>query len=108
MSRFLLAIFSVGISVCFLADAFAESRLESYKPVVARTKAPSRTISQISNPFSKGINTSSDDDKGHVSFLQFDCFSGTFLPTFKSYKFELFSGKVSLSFRYLSLPPPAV
>lgn len=103
----MLAIVSVGIAACFLADGFAESRLESYKPAVARAKAQSRTITQISNPFTKGI-TASDDDKGHVSFLQFDCFSGTYLPSFKSYKFELFSGRVSLSFRYLSLPPPAV
>ncbi|MBM9577966.1 hypothetical protein JWG45_12490 [Leptospira sp. 201903070] len=102
--RILLGIVALIVAGCFLADGFAESKLESYKPLV-RTKAQSRNITQVSNPFTKGISFG-DDDKGRVDFLRLDCFSGKFLPNQTVPKIEIISGRVSLSFRYLSLPPP--
>ncbi|PJZ52945.1 hypothetical protein [Leptospira adleri] len=102
--RTLLGIAALIVAGCFLADGFAESKLESYKPLV-RAKAQSGSISQFSNPFTKGISFG-DDDKGRVDFLRLDCFSGKFLPNRTIPKIEIISGRVSLSFRYLSLPPP--
>lgn len=104
MGRAILGIVALLVAGCFLADGFAESKLDSYKPVV-RVKAQSRTISQVSNPFTKGISFG-DDDKGLVDFLRIDSFSGKFLPSRSVPKIEIISGRVSLSFRYLALPPP--
>ncbi|MCG6169921.1 hypothetical protein LFX25_18610 [Leptospira sp. FAT2] len=104
MGRAILGVVALLVAGCFLADSFAESRLESYKPVV-RVKAQSRTIQQVSNPFTKNLS-SGDDDKGLVDFFRIDSFSGKFLPSHSILKIEIISGRGSLSFRYLSLPPP--
>ncbi|XDD52329.1 hypothetical protein AB3N59_18500 [Leptospira sp. WS92.C1] len=105
MGRSLFGIVSLFIAGCFLAEGFVESKFDFYKPFVKIKTQHARTIHQIPNPFAKGI-TLGDDGKGHGSFFQLDCFSGACLPFHTIPKVGIISGRISLSFCYLSLPPP--